>query len=153
MLDSATVLVKTLRTFEQVRPQPWEFEPSRKAEVMVYFDYSQNRYVCSKPSFVPRLEAYRANWRLFHKATGMWPQLSIATFVFRYVIVIIALITFVKYATVRHGLKSLFLDRFVVLILVASAWFLVERVAWSYDLRSKNIPRNSDIWSDHLPSK
>ena len=117
---------------------------------MVYFNYGQNRYVCSKPSFIPRLRAYRANWRLFHKATGMWPLLSIANFIFRYVIVIIALITFLKYAMARHELKSLFLHRFVVLILVASAWFLVERVAWSYDLRSKKIAPNSEIWSDHL---
>ena len=119
---------------------------------MVYFDYGQNRYVCSKPSLIPRLRAYRANWHVFRKATGMWPQLSIATFIFRYVIVIIALVTFMKYATARHGLKSLLLHRFELLILVASAWFLVERVAWNYDLWSKNIAPNSDIWSDHLPS-
>jgi hypothetical protein len=118
---------------------------------MVYFDYRQNRYVCSRPSFVPNLRAYRANWRLFHKATGMWPELSIATFVFRYVIVFIALVTFLKCATARHGLKILFFYRFVVLILVASAWFLVERVAWDYDLRSNNLAPNSDIWSDELP--
>ena len=118
-------------------------------EVMVYFDYSQNRYVCSNPSFIPRLRAYRANWLLFHKATGTWPLLSIAAFIYRYVIATIALITFLKYTTARHGLKSLFFHRFVVLIFVASAWFLVERVAWSYDLRTKKIAPNSDIWSDH----
>lgn len=114
---------------------------------MVYFDYSQNRYVCSKPSLIPRLRAYRANWRLFHKATGTWPVLSIGVFTFRCGIVIIALITFLKYATARHGLKSLFFRRFVILILIASAWFLVERVAWNYDLRRKGIAPNSDIWS------
>jgi hypothetical protein len=81
----------------------------------------------------------------------MWPELSIATFVFRYVIVFIALVTFLKSATARHGLKILFFYRFVVLILVASAWFLVERVAWDYDLRSNNLAPNSDIWSDELP--
>lgn len=118
-------------------------------EVMVYFDYSQNRHVCSKPRFIPRLRAYRANWRVFHKATGTWPLLSIAAFIYRYVIAIIALITFLKYTTARHGLKGVFFHRFVVLILIAFAWFLVERVAWSHDLRQKKIAPNSDIWSDH----
>ena len=118
-------------------------------EGMVYFDYSQNRHVCSTPSFIPRLQAYRANWLLFRKATGTWPLLSIVAFIYRYLITIIALITFVKYTTARHGLKSLFLHRFVVLIFIASVWFLVERLAWSHDLRTNKIAPNSDIWSDH----
>jgi hypothetical protein len=123
--------------------------PVASGEVMVYFDYTQNRHVCSKPSFIPRLRAYRANWRLFHKATGTWPLLSIGAFIFRYVIVIIALVTFLKYTTARHGLKGVFFHRFAILIFVASAWFLLERVSWSHDLRHKKIAPNSDIWSDH----
>jgi hypothetical protein len=120
---------------------------------MVYFDYRQQRHVCSKPSLIPRLRAYRANWRLFHKATGTWPLLSMAAFIYRYLLAIIALITFLKFTTARHGLKGVFFYRFVVLIFVVAVWFLVERVAWSYDLRQKKIAPDSDIWSDQMPSR
>jgi hypothetical protein len=123
---------------------------------MVYFDYGQNRYVCSKPTLVPDIRGHLANWRQFRKATSTWPVLSILIFLMRFVIMIAGVIISLWYGVARHGWTKdqYFLISFAVLIPILFLWFLLERVAWNHELRNKGIASNSEVWGvDQFPEK
>jgi membrane protein YdbS with pleckstrin-like domain len=115
---------------------------------MVYFDYSQNRYVASAPALVPDVRAHLANWRQFYKATKTWPVLSIIAFLLRFVILIAAVIASLFYGFVREDWSrdKTFLIFLGILIPALILWYLVERAAWNHDLRRKAIASNSDVW-------
>ena len=115
---------------------------------MVYFDYGQNRYVCSTPTVIPDIRAHLANWRQFRKATGSWPLLSITTFLARFLIMIVGITAVLWCGAARHDWTKgqFFLVTFVVLVPVLIVWFLIERTAWNRDLRRKGIARDSDVW-------
>jgi uncharacterized membrane protein len=123
---------------------------------MVYFDRAQNRYVCSNPTLIPDVRAHLANWRQFHKATKTWPILSIATFLLRFVIMVSGIIASLWYGVARENWTKdeYLLISLAVIIPVLFTWFLLERLAWNYDLHRKGISSNSDVWSiNQFPRK
>jgi hypothetical protein len=123
---------------------------------MVYFDYGQNRYVCSAPSVIPDIRAHVANWRQFRRATSTWPILSIGTFHMRFFLMIASVVGALWYGVARHGWtkNQYFLTSFAVLIPILFLWFIVERVAWNHELRRKGIASDSDVWGvDQFPQK
>jgi hypothetical protein len=122
---------------------------------MIYWSYSQNRYVCSTPTIIPDIRAHVANWRQFRRATSTWPFLSIATFLMRFLIIISGTIAALWYADHHDWTKNgTFLALFAVVLPVAFLWFILERAAWNHDLRQKGIASNSDVWGvDQFPQK
>jgi hypothetical protein len=123
---------------------------------MVYFDYRQNRYVASTPTLIPDIRAHVANWRQFRRATGIWPVLSVATFLTRFLIMIAGVVAALWYGVARHGWTrgQYYLTSFAVLIPTLFFWFILERIAWNHDLRSKGVASDSDIWGvDQFPEK
>ena len=117
---------------------------------MVYFDFSQNRYVSSQPTLIPDIRAHLANWRQFRRATRGWPILSMITFLLRFVIMISGVVATLWYGVARHDWTKdedeYFLIPLAVLIPILILWYLVERIAWNRDLRRKGIAKNSEIW-------
>jgi hypothetical protein len=74
----------------------------------------------------------------------------------RFVIIIAGVIASLWYGVARHGWtgNQYYVISFVVLIPICIAWFLLERVAWNYDLRRKGISSNSDVWGvDQFPAE
>jgi hypothetical protein len=123
---------------------------------MVYFDYSQNRYVCSTPTVIPDIRAHLANWRHFRRATRTWPVLSIVTFLMRFLILIAGLVAALWYGVARNGWTrdQYYLISGGVLIPILFFWFILERMAWNHDLRRKGIASDSDVWGvDQFPRK
>jgi len=120
---------------------------------MVYYDYSQNRYVCSTPTLIPDIRAHLANWRQFRKVTSVWPFLAMSTFFMRFVIMIAAMAATLWYGVVhRDWTKGEYLASFALLIPILILWFLIERLAWNHDLRRMGIASNSDVWGvDQFP--
>lgn len=123
---------------------------------MVYFDYSQNRYVSSAFTVIPDIRAHAANWQQFRRLTGTWPILSIFTFLIRFVL-ITAIATFcVWYGLARHGWtgNQYYLMAIGIGIPLTGLWFIAERCAWNHDLRRKGLTSNSDVWGvDQFPPK
>jgi hypothetical protein len=123
---------------------------------MVYFNYSQNRYVCSTPTVIPDIRAHVANWRQFRRATRSWPVVSTSTFLMRFVIIIGGVVGALWYGVARHGWTgtNYYLTSFAVLIPILFLWFILERIAWNHDLRRKGIASDSDVWGvDQFPRK
>ena len=122
---------------------------------MVYFDYGQNRYVCSTPTVIPDIRAHIANWDRYHRATGIWPALSIITFLMRFILLIGTIIFAIWYGVAGHSWTKddYWLFALGVALPLIFLWYLVERTAWNYDLRKRQLASNSDIWGlDQFPS-
>jgi hypothetical protein len=115
---------------------------------MVYFDYGQNRYVCSTPTVVPDIRAHVANWKRYHRAMGKWPKLSILTFAMRFLLVFAGVALAVWYGLVRSGWNSnkYYLVSLAALLPILFLWYLAERAAWNHDLRTAGLTSSSDVW-------
>jgi hypothetical protein len=123
---------------------------------MVYFDYGQNRYVCSTPTVIPDIRAHFANWQHFRWLTGTWPILSIFTFLMRFFLITGVATFCVWYGLARHGWtgNQYYLIAIGIGIPLMVLWFIAERWAWNHDLRSKGLTSNSDVWGiDQFPPK
>jgi hypothetical protein len=87
------------------------------------------------------------NWRRFRKATGTWPVISIVAYVGRFFLIVAGVILAIWYGALHDLTKGRsFLLFLAVLVPVILVWFVVENVAWNYELRHKGISSSSDIW-------
>ena len=123
---------------------------------MVYFDYSQGRFVPSTPSVIPDIRAHVANWNHFRRATQRWPTLSIVTFLLRFVLAVAGAGFAVWYGLVLHDWSrdQYYLYSLGALIPVLFCWYLIERAAWNRDLRVAGLSSASDVWGlQQFPSK
>ncbi|MGA2377665.1 MAG: hypothetical protein ABSF72_19310 [Candidatus Sulfotelmatobacter sp.] len=93
------------------------------------------------------IRAHLANWRRFKRATRTWPTISIATYVMRFFLIVGGVVLGIWYQ-VRHDLTKGqgLLIYLAVLLPVVFIWFVVEHVAWNFDLRRKGISSDRDIW-------
>lgn len=115
---------------------------------MVYFDYGQNRYVCSRPTLIPDIRAHVANWNHYRRATGVWPVLSILTFLTRFALLIVGVAVAIFCGVMRRGWTSneYYLISIGATLPIILLWYLVERAAWNHDLRTRGLASNGDIW-------
>ena len=115
---------------------------------MVYFDYGQNRYVCSTPTVIPDIRAHIANWKHYHRATRVWPVLSIVTFLMRLVLLLAGVAFCLWYGVARHGWtgNEYYLISLGTGLPILLLWYLLERAAWNHDLRNARLASNSDVW-------
>jgi hypothetical protein len=108
------------------------------------------------PTIVPNVRRHVLVWRQFRKASGVWPTLSIVSFVMRFVIGIAGGILCSVYAD-RHDLTKVQgeLVGFAFLLAVFIAWFVVvELSVWNYDLRRAGLSSRRETWNvDQFPPK
>lgn len=120
---------------------------------MLYYDPNRKRWALSgRP--IADTRARLANWRKFKSATGYWPYTSIAALVMRYVLVLAIAGVAGWYGLQRDWSVG---DFFLVVIAAGAptmfVWFMVERIAWTHDLREKRLISEKEVWGfDHFPA-
>jgi membrane protein YdbS with pleckstrin-like domain len=98
-------------------------------------------------TLVADIRAHVANWRKFEKAARTWPVISITTYVGRFFLIVSSAIVAIWYEESHNLTKGQgFLIFLLVIVPVVFVWFIVEHIAWNYDLRQKGISSSRDIW-------
>lgn len=98
-------------------------------------------------TFAVDIRDHVSNYRRFKEVSSVWPVVSIATYVARFVVLLAVIIAGIWYGESRRLSRAdsslLF---FIVAVPVVLVWFAVETAGWNYDLRRTGISAKKDIW-------
>jgi hypothetical protein len=105
-------------------------------------------------TFVPDVRSHLAMWRRFREKTGVWPLLSITTYLLRFILMGAGVVAIVWYGNANHGWTrgQGALAALLLMVPILFLWFIVERVAWNHDLCETGVSSEKDVWgTDQFP--
>jgi len=103
---------------------------------------------------IPDVRSHVANWSHFKHRTGVWPVLSITTYIMRYIIMIVGVLFAIRFAIQHNLTKDQGLIPLAAVTPIIYIWFFVERAAWNRDLRQKGVSLKDETWdTKQFPQK